>query len=79
MLAKLENGKAIVTGCKDCPFSYENDMAVGYGCNADSMTRTLEEYLLPSREIKQDKLFFPITPEWCPLKKESITIQMIEE
>ncbi|KKP64369.1 MAG: hypothetical protein UR61_C0047G0011 [candidate division WS6 bacterium GW2011_GWE1_34_7] len=56
----------IVTGCVDCPFKYEYDMAVGYGCKIDTSDRT----------IKQSKKYQPIDPEWCPLKSGGILVKL---
>lgn len=53
-----------INGCVDCPFSYEYDMAVGYGCKIDKQ-----------RSITQSNKFQPITPDWCPAKKRSIVIK----
>lgn len=64
-----------VTGCIDCPFKYEYDMAVGYGCKADDFLRMGEESITP-REIKQSKKFQPVDPDWCPLKIEKIVVGM---
>ena len=55
----------IIYGCFDCPFNYEYDMAVGYGCKLDT----------ENRSIKQSKKYQPITPHWCPVKKESIVVK----
>ena len=55
----------IVTGCIDCPFKYEYDMAVGYGCKIDTADRT----------IRQSKKYQPIDPEWCPLKSGGILVK----
>ena len=54
-----------ITGCIDCPFSYGYDMAVGSGCKIDDQNRDV-----------QQKRCVPITPDWCPLKTESIIIKL---
>lgn len=59
----------IVTGCPDCPFSVMYDTAPGYGC------RIIRDEPNNAR-IKMNKMFMPITPKWCPLKKELITISI---
>ena len=57
--------KIKVTGCKDCPF--HTDCFVFGRCEAkDRKTIT---YNFDDR---------PITPTWCPLKKEPITIEIDE-
>lgn len=56
----------IVTSCIDCPFNYEYDMGVGYGCRIDVNNRT----------IKQSKKYQPIHPEWCPLTSDDILIKL---
>jgi hypothetical protein len=43
-----------VTGYADCIFCHEYDMSCGYGCSLDG-----------SEEIKQNKKYQPIDPEWC--------------
>lgn len=55
-----------VTGCADCPFNLEYDMASGYSCNIDS----------ENRHIKQSKRYQPIDPEWCPLKISDVIIKL---
>ena len=55
----------IINGCFDCPFNYEYDMAVGYGCKLDT----------ENRSIKQSKKYQPITPDWCPVKKDSVVVK----
>lgn len=57
----------VVTGCKDCPFKYEYDMAFGYGCKIDSSDRTIK---------KSKKNYQPIDPEWCPLKTDDILVKL---
>lgn len=55
----------IIHGCFDCPFNYEYDMAVGYGCKVDT----------ENRSIRQSKKYQPITPDWCPVKKDSVVVK----
>lgn len=55
----------IIHGCVDCPFNYEYNMAVGYGCKLDT----------ENRSIRQSKKYQPITPDWCPVKECSIVIK----
>lgn len=55
----------IINGCFDCPFNYEYDMAVGYGCKLDA----------ENRSIRQSKKYQPITPDWCPVKKGSVVVK----
>jgi hypothetical protein len=55
----------IISGCSDCPFNYEYDMAIGYGCKIDT----------ENRSIRQSKKYQPITPDWCPVKKGSVVIK----
>lgn len=64
-----------ITGCIDCPFKYEYDMAVGYGCKADNNLRGIEGIQYP-RSIKQSKQYQPIDPDWCPLKNGKIVVQV---
>lgn len=32
-----------ITGCVDCPFQYEYDMSIGYGCRIDNAERTIKQ------------------------------------
>jgi hypothetical protein len=62
----------VVTGCKDCPmYSVDdsNDSLIVYNyCHHRShATVTVQD-------IDLDKESNPITPDWCPLKREPITI-----
>lgn len=54
-----------IIGCQDCPFSYEFDMAEGYGCKIDA----------EKRDIRQSKKFQPITPDWCPIKNGKASVK----
>ena len=51
-----------VTGCQDCIFKHDLLHFKEVLCEALKRPRTIEKY--------------PNTPEWCPLKQESITIQI---
>lgn len=58
-----------VTGCLDCPLLYvsEEGQLGPYECHhpeGGSIT------------IKQNRYYNPVTPDDCPLKKESITIYL---
>lgn len=64
--------KLTITGCFDCPACDMLDMAPGYGCNLKK--RDDQGEYLYIEESK--KTYTPITPEWCPLKKESIILEM---
>jgi hypothetical protein len=58
-----------VTGCKDCPMFF-NHLDGWFSCthpNEDD-----GEFLLI-----ESKDFVPITPNWCPLNKEPITIEKV--
>jgi hypothetical protein len=68
MLPQLNIGDVncrIINGCFDCPFNYEYDMAVGYGCKMDN----------EKRSIRQSKKYQPITPDWCPIKNSSVVVK----
>ncbi len=75
-----KEGVISITGCVNCPFCYEYDMAIGYGCNAMKAKLGSNEYFQkfqPNHRIKQHtKKFIPITPDWCPLKSESLVLKM---
>lgn len=54
-------------GCIDCPFSFMYNMSPGFGCNAAKEKGIIYE---------NKKTYMPDTPDWCPLKSESITVKM---
>ena len=59
------NKELIITGCHDCPMCDMNDMCSGYSCR---MIKGIKE----DKHIEDSKQFQPITPKWCPIKKQSI-------
>ena len=76
----------IVTGCKDCPFLLENNEGSDF-CRHPTMDKWLGVHGDHHRDEDNDKNvietdssssngqdWFPITPDWCPLNKEAITI-----
>lgn len=70
----MNNPEIKITGCTDCPFSYEYDMGPGYGCRLDSKIRGQEAMLNP-KHVQQNKKYQPITPAWCPLTKVNYTLK----
>lgn len=64
-----------ITGCKDCPFCRENDMASGYSCNLDEKISE-KGVFLSSRTIKQNRFWNPVNPSWCILKTEEVLIKL---
>lgn len=62
----MENKTIKVTGCMDCPFSTTDR---GYICRLDEQR--------PKRKIEEDENFNPITPVWCPVKKNDIVVKYI--
>lgn len=66
----------IVTGCKDCPLN-SNDREYGDACQHPSVWKgEVKERALPE---DNNNGYETITPFWCPLKKESITITMQQQ
>ena len=57
-----------VTGCMNCMMYHEQDG--WFNC---SHPNEKENLVL----IEYDNNFNPITPEWCPLNKEPITIEKV--
>lgn len=57
-----------VIGCVNCPFFYLSFYDSSNNCSISK-----------EATIERDKEFNPITPSWCPLKKESITIILKEQ
>lgn len=62
-----------VTGCRDCVFRDFNRNTQTWHCMGENQ-KDGGEFL---REIP-DTGTFPITPDWCPLITDSITIQLIK-
>lgn len=74
---KFKDGIVTVTGWANCPFCDENDMDVGYSCNAIRAKLGFNDYIKFTEKnfVKQNKKTFqPITPDWCPLKETLITV-----
>ncbi len=76
-----------VTGCKDCPlFNNGSDYEYRAICLHPLAPRQFYE-----KEFKDEEVFLievdedysrkptniPVTPTWCPLKQEEITIELI--
>lgn len=59
-----------VKGCRTCPFAIYTD-TFGYTCEHPDFSK--DRRWLNYNELT---LELAITPDWCPLKKESITIQL---
>lgn len=55
-----------ISGCNDCPFCNMNDMASGFNCQIE------KRY-----DIEESEQLQPITPSWCPIKKEDVLITQI--
>ena len=68
-----------VTGCRDCPFYNDGQRyEFAHYCNHPDSIQDVG-YFKSEPEIKCERIdneTVPITPEWCPLKKESITIEL---
>lgn len=64
----------LVTGCDDCPFKYSNCD----GWSTSECRHPKGDYRLLENVI--DGITYGIkdgeTPDWCPLKKEEITIKL---
>jgi hypothetical protein len=60
-----------ITGCPDCPLSSEGGSFEIVYCNHPSLE--VPERLELNDTWKPDSI---ITPDWCPLKKESLTIEI---
>ena len=77
----------IVTGCKDCPM-FDNGADYEYECSClhPKAPRQFSEYgdsdelidAIQQIEVEEDwskkQHHIPVTPEWCPLNTEPITI-----
>lgn len=62
--------ETIVTGCKDCPLN-SNDREYGDSCRHPSVKDGEYDRSLPT---DSENGYETITPDWCPLNTESITI-----
>jgi len=64
-----------VSGCKDCPF-FNDGSSYEYIISCQHPHAPNQELLsTPSMKTTyEQKVVQPITPEWCPLNQESITI-----
>lgn len=60
--------KKKVSDCNNCPFLGITRDGEYYWCNHQSANKALKEGMKG-----------PVTPEWCPLKKESITISFVNQ
>lgn len=60
-----------INGCVDCPMLDMNDMCGGYTCNFIKHFR--DE--IKDDFVDEDKKSLPITPEWCPLKKDNYQLE----
>ena len=74
-----------VTGCRDCPFYNDGqDYEFAHYCNHPKSPQEVNRfYSEPKIEIVYEKVGeynkqVPVTPDFCPLKKEPITIKMNE-
>lgn len=56
-----------ITGCRECPF---RSGEIIYSCMFPAPSPDDEIFL------KTDDDDIPITPDWCPLRTESITIKL---
>lgn len=61
--------KIIIKGCEDCP-AVDRSGWGGHTCNLEE-----KDNLVPGTIIPEDKRYIPITPDWCPLKKQPILLK----
>lgn len=61
----------VVTGCDKCPFKNWGELG-GSFCNITN--EEFKEYAYDDSKPVGEKCV-TVTPDWCPLKKESITIE----
>jgi len=64
-----------VTECDNCPFCQYNETRSGATCGIDFQLNIKIRYM--EEDYSNDHKI--ITPTWCLLKKESITIQFKEQ
>ena len=71
MMDEYAGDKMVVKGCIDCPMN-SNDREYGSACQHPSI---IDKDRL-GKPLDYDENFNDITPDWCPLKKQSITISI---
>jgi hypothetical protein len=65
----------IVTGCNDCPLHYMyDDFYISICTHPKGQSGDIE----PSNDRTDLHERLPKTPDWCPLKQESLTLQYAE-
>ena len=67
-----------INGCVNCPMSDMNDMSSGYSCQ---LYRQMNPpgYKIGDNFIHEDpETFQPITPSWCPIKGDGLTLKAKE-
>jgi hypothetical protein len=76
-----------ITGCRDCPFLNEETEGDGPFCSHPNSDKALVIETKPTEtglishwngNFVPDN-YFPVTPEWCPLKKQSVMITLLQK
>ena len=76
----MSQENVIIDGCPECPCCDENDMGSGYGCQLMNIVNCKPKgHPEPRPYIKEDtKTFMPVTPDWCPIKNNAVTLKLKE-
>lgn len=74
----MQTKEITITGCKNCPclqiLEAKSKDENKFCCGLQSNKTMTIPYTICFQETKTP-VFKPITPFWCPIKKESITIK----
>lgn len=62
-----------VTGCIDCPLVQCSDL--NWACCHPKLALSNIDY--KDKILKENDNINPITPDWCPLKEEELTIKLV--
>jgi len=67
LVIKSNDMETTVTGCTNCPMFYQDEW--GNFCNHPRTSKRGDN------EVRYNEYGINKSPDWCPLKKESITIK----
>lgn len=73
----MQEKEIIITGCKNCPclqFLEEKSKDEMFSCGLQSNKTMTVPFTICFSDSKTP-IYKPVTPFWCPLKKESVIIK----
>ena len=75
--------ECIVTNCEDCPMFYDGRKSNDYDslvCNhPESEYKPANPIEIDCSGDEMSYIEWVVTPDWCPLEKESITIKLKQD